>query len=284
MGSVTLSVKKFLVGTLIGIASMVPGVSGAVLAVCFGVYERAVAILADLRHKLKDEFSFIALLALGIVFGMFLVAFGLDFLFEQYRFISILLFTGLIIGQYPELWRHTEPSVKPSKVNIICLVIGFLIMCSFLFMGGAQDKVLTHDMISYLYMIVVGVFLAISKIAPGISGSTVLMAGGLMAPLTHAMTTFDIRLLIPLGIGLIIGLVLFSKVVNYALNNYRKSSYMMIFGLTVGSTIVMLSTSVEYYVGSIDLVTGAIAFVIGVVISIIFTKLGQRTSQDFALD
>lgn len=278
-----LSVKKFLIGTLIGIASMVPGVSGAVLAVCFGVYERAVAVLADLRHKLREEFSFIALLALGIVFGMFLVASGLDFLFEQYRFISILLFTGLIIGQYPELWRHTEPAVKPSATNIVCLVIGFLIMCSFLFMGETQDKVLTHDTMSYFYMMIVGIFLAISKISPGISGSTILMAVGLMVPLTRAMATFDIKLLIPLGIGMIIGLVLFSKVVNYALNNYRISSYMMIFGLTLGSTIVMLSTSIEHYAGSMDLLTGATALIIGIVISIIFTKLGRKTSQDFAL-
>lgn len=276
------AIKKFAVGSVIGIASTVPGVSGAVLAVCFGVYERLVADIADLRHRLKKDFWFILIIGLGILFGMFLSAFGLDFIFENYRMISVLLFAGLIIGQLPELWTQTDTSVKPKSTNYLALIVGLIIMGSFLIMGTSESKVIGHDITSILYMVLVGVIFSVSKLAPGISGATILLAIGLFEPLMKVMTNFDIILLIPLGIGILIGLVVFSKVVNYALNHYRKSTYFMIFGLTIGSIFVMLGDAVNHYVGGTELAVGIVCFIVGIVLSILFTKIGKSTKEEFA--
>lgn len=284
MESVASAAKKFIIGTLIGIASTVPGVSGAIIAVCFGVYERLIADLADLFHKIKEDLAFIVLIGGGILFGMVAIAFGLDFIMDNYVVAAMLLFLGLIGGQLPELWNLTEPSVKISKTNAAAFIIGLAITICLLFLGTSEDKVLTHDLVSYGYMFLVGILFSVSKLAPGISGSTVLLALGLFAPLMHIVTTFDLLLLIPAGLGLVVGLLGFAKVVNYALTKYRKSTYLMIFGLTIGSMFIIFKEAAIEYVGIEDLLLGAVALVVGILLSMWFTRLGKKTSKEFALE
>jgi putative membrane protein len=274
--------KKFSIGTLIGIVSTMPGVSGAVLAVCFGIYERLIADIADFVHKIREDFGFLMTVGLGIAFGIVIVSLGLDFILENYEVASMMLFTGLILGQLPELWKHTEPEIKLSKLNVLSFIVGLIIMGFFLILGASEDVVLSHNLTSCLYMILIGVIFSVSHLAPGISGSTVLLAMGLLAPLTHTIATFDIFLMVPLLIGVFAGLFSFAKVIHYALKNYRKSTYMMIFGLTVGSIFVIMKEAVIAYSGVEDLALGAVAFVAGILVSIWFSRLGRNTSEEFA--
>lgn len=272
------NIKRFMIGTLIGIASMLPGVSGAVIAVCFGVYERLIADVADIFHKWRSDLLFLALIGCGIVVGMVAVAFGLDYL-GKYKVLSLFLFAGLIAGQLPGLFALTSDGTPIKSVNYLAIAVGILIMCVFLFLGTGQDAVLTHDASSFVIMIAVGIFLAISKLAPGISGSTVMLVFGLFYPLMAAITHFDLFLLLPVGIGLLIGLLGFSKVVNYAINSYRKSTYFVIFGLTIGSLLVIFKDALNEALTSMDMVYGMIAVVVGIAISLWFVRLGNNNKD-----
>lgn len=284
MTSLLPALKKFSIGALIGIVSTVPGVSGAVLAVCFGVYERLVADIADIAHKIREDFRFLMTLGLGIAFGIVIISMGLDYVMENYAVASMMLFTGMIFGQLPELWKFTEPEIRPSKTNILAFAVGVAVMCLFLilfFLEASEDVALTHDMTSCLYMLLIGAIFSISHLAPGISGATVLLAMGLYTPLLHTIATFDL-LIAPLLIGVFIGLIGFARVVHYALTRYRRSTYMMILGLTVGSVFVIVKEAVTAYSGTADILLGAAALAAGVLISIWFSRLGKGAAEEFS--
>lgn len=272
-------IKRFFVGTIVGIASMLPGVSGGVIAVCFGIYERLVADLADLRHRIKTDFYFLLIIGLGILLGMFLIAFGLEYLMDTYMVIALFFFVGLIIGQMPELWKITKPKTeKFNSYNILAAVIGFLIMLAILFMGVANDVVLGHNIASYISLMFVGVIIAVSKLAPGISGSTIILALGLYHPLMKAITDLDWALIIPLMLGLIIGLLAFAKFINYALNSHKTSTYCMIIGLTVGSILVILDYAYVDISSYVDVIGGMISLLLGIGLSLLFVKIGKISS------
>jgi putative membrane protein len=277
------ALKKFLIGTLLGIISAVPGVSGVVLAVTFGVYERLVDDIAHIRHKIIEDFSFLITLGIGLVFGIILISFGLDFFIENYKIASMLLFFGMILGQLPQLWKYTMPEIKSSKTDIAALIIGVIVMCLLLVLGVSNDITVGHDPSSIIFMLFIGIIYAISHIAPGISGSTLLFALGLLELLTHTIASFDAVLLVPLVIGTIIGLIGFAKIVHYALVHYRKPTYMMIFGFTIGSILIVLKETYESYTGPSDLALGVVALIVGILISLWFSRIGKKTSKELSV-
>jgi len=283
MDSPLSTLKKFTIGALVGIVSTVPGVSGAVLAVCFGIYERLIADIADIRHKIKEDFGFLMVVGLGIAFGIVVSFKGLDWILENYMVASMMLFTGMILGQLPELWKFTEPEIKPSKTNILALVVGIAVMCLFLALAmlESEEVVLTHDMTSCIYMIIIGVIFAMSHLAPGISGATVLLAVGLYPPLINTIASFDAVLMVPLIIGIFVGLIGFANIVHRAITEFRKSTYMVILGLTMGSLLVIMWEAISVEPGIADIALGAVALVAGILISIWFSKLGRKASKEF---
>jgi len=280
MGSPLTILKRFIIGVLVGIVSTVPGVSGAVLAVCFGIYERLVRDVADLRQWIRKDFGFLMVIGVGLIIGIIVSFKGLDWVLENYLVASMMLFTGMIIGQLPELWKYTEPRTKPSKTNIAAFIVGIVIMCLFLILAmyKADEIVMSHDVVSCLYMIVIGIIFSISHLAPGISGATVLLAMGLYPPLIHTIADMDLVLMVPLVIGILIGLIGFAKVVHYALSRYRKTTYMLIFGLTMGSILVIIREVIAAEPGSADIALGLVAFGAGIIISVLFSRAGRKSS------
>jgi putative membrane protein len=278
-------VKKFLIGTLLGIISAVPGVSGVILAVTFGVYERLVEDIADIRHKIREDFRFLLVLGLGLLFGIVIISFGLTFVIDNYKIAAMLLFFGMIVGQLPELRKYTMPEIKPSKRDIAARVIGVAIMCSLLVFGisSIEYSETTHEIKWVLLMLLIGVIYAISHIAPGISGSTLLFAFGLLYLPLETIREHDFVLLLPLVIGTFIGLIGFAKIVHYAIVRYRKTTYMMIFGFAVGSVLIVLRETYNAYNEPTDLILGVAALAVGILLSLWFSRIGKRTSAEYTV-
>lgn len=272
----TAELKRFFIGAVIGVASMLPGVSGAVIAVCFGVYERLIEDIADLKNKLKPDFMFLLILGLGIVLGMGIAAVGLDELMKGSMVIALFFFLGLIVGQMPELKNlANEGTEKCSVYNMAGLIVGFVIMIAIMLLGVGENVDIEHNMFSFVCLLGVGIIFAVSKIAPGISGSTLLLALGLYQPMLNAVTGLDWFLITPMMIGLIIGLLGFAKVMNKAIANHRKSTYYTIIGLTLGSMVVILSYAWAEMSTPHDIVFGIVSMIIGIVVSLAFIRLGS---------
>ena len=287
MESPLTALKRFLIGALLGFISAVPGVSGVIIAVTFGVYERLVRDIADIRHKIRTDFWFLLILGLGVLFGIIVVSFVLTDLLDKYTIAAMMLFFGMIVGQLPQLWTYTMPEVRSSKKDIAAFVVGLLIMCILLLfrvqgVDSLHIEQTSESIVWVLLMLVIGVIYAISHIAPGISGSTLLFAFGLLYLPLEVIREHDIVLLVPLAVGTVVGLIGFAKIVHYVIERYRKPTYMMIFGFAVGSVLIVLWEIYEAYNQPTDLLFGVIALVVGIAISLWFSKKGETTAEEIA--
>ena len=279
MGNSRQSVKLLIVGTIVGIASMVPGLSGAVLAVCLGIYERLIADLADLRNKIRKDLAFLVLVGCGMILGTFIVSFGLDYVIENYKAISFLFFVGLIVGQLPSLINQTDRSKPVTQSNILALVVGLIVMAIIALIGGYQNEIIfDHNIFSCICMVAIGAIFAISHLVPGISGTTVLLALGVLTALTNAITELDFIFLIPILLGLVIGVLSFAKIVHRSITNHRNSTYFLILGLVLGSIAIIVSDAITIIAGWEEVVLGFVFFLFGILVSLGLSKFSIASS------
>ena len=271
--------KDILVGALVGLVSMLPGASGATIAVIFGIYERLVSDLADIRHRLLKDLRFIILIFIGIVLGMMVCAFGLEFLMDHIEVPTMFFFAALIVAQIPDIMKLGDDGEPLSKWNIAAFVVGFVIMIAFLFLGDGNDVEL-EGITGTVLMVLVGITLAVSKLAPGVSGSTVLLALGLYAPFMHALTDMDIGYLLPILIGLVIGILGFSKIVDHCMRNHKKSTYVMILGLTAGSVITVSVQAIMKLSGTEMIAMSIAGIVIGLLLGIGLSKVASSYAKE----
>ena len=271
--------KDILVGALVGLVSMLPGASGATIAVIFGIYERLVSDLADIRHRLLKDLRFIILIFIGIVLGMMVCAFGLEFLMDHIEVPTMFFFAALIVAQIPDIMKLGDDGEPLSKWNIAAFIVGFVIMIAFLFLGDGNDVKL-EGITGTVLMVLVGITLAVSKLAPGVSGSTVLLALGLYAPFMHALTDMDIGYLLPILIGLVIGVLGFSKIVDHCMRNHKKSTYVMILGLTAGSVITVSVQAIMKLSGTEMIAMSIAGIVIGLLLGIGLSKVASSYAKE----
>ena len=233
------AVKDLMVGMLMGIVSFLPGASGSTIAVIFRVYERLVADVADIRNKLLKDLRFILPIAVGVLAGMFLCAKVLDELSKEYEIQLMFLFVALIVTQIPDIKRMGDDGNKLTPSDIIAFIVGVAIMVVFMVIGwnAPVDK----DNSGFIVMMLIGVIYAMSLLSPGISGSTILLALGFYWVYTNVIGDFihHMDLVLPIALGALIGALAFSKVIDYCMRNYRKTTYMVILGLTVGSAVTV---------------------------------------------
>ena len=114
--------KDVLVGALVGIVSMLPGASGATIAVIFGIYERLVSDLADIRNRLLKDLRFVALILIGVVLGMVVCAFGLEFLMDNIEVPTMFFFAALIVAQIPDIMKLGDDGKPLSGWNILAFI------------------------------------------------------------------------------------------------------------------------------------------------------------------
>ena len=233
------AVKDLMVGMLMGIVSFLPGASGSTIAVIFRVYERLVADVADIRNKLLKDLWFILPIGIGVLAGMFLCAKVLDELSKQYEIQLMFLFVALIVTQIPDIKRMGDDGKKLTTADIIAFAVGVAIMVAFMVIGwnAPVDK----ENSGFILMVLIGIIYAMSLLSPGISGSTILLALGFYWVYTSVIGDFihHMDLVLPIALGALIGALAFSKVIDYCMRNYRKTTYMVILGLTVGSALTV---------------------------------------------
>jgi len=270
------SLRNVLVGFVVGMASQVPGLSGGVMAIVFGVYERLVEDLADIYRRIRPEFLFFLTLGIGIAAGMWLPAKGIELLMESHYVFSMFLFIGLIAGQIPDVTREIRCGGSPVGAGgVLCLAVGFAMTFSMMFFQLPQISGIDGGALGMILMFVAGVVLAVSKLAPGISGSTVLLAFGLFGIYNSAIANLEFGLLVPLGLGLLLGVVVFAKVMRSLLRDHRTATYCAILGLTIGSVFAIIPDvhSAE------ELLVGVPATLVGIVCSLSVSYITRRTGK-----
>ncbi len=258
------ALRNAITGLLMGIFMMMPGASGATMAVVFGVYERLIRDISRLREFLIKDVGFLLTLGLGGVLGVLICAKGLDFLIESYEIPIMFFFAALISVQVPDIAQNVKEDTKPTAYNILAFVMGVAIMLVILYVGtleGGDEK--DYGIIG---MFIAGILYAICALSPGISGSTILLALGLLTPVLDGLSGFHLSKVLPIILGAVVGVLCFAKLIDHFVTNNRRSTYSAILGLTVGSIITVVAQGFLSMDGGDYLLPCIIGIVLGAIV------------------
>lgn len=272
----TLVIKGF----LIGVANIIPGVSGGTLAITLGIYEKLIETISHFFKNLKENIKFIIPIGIGAVLSILLLSRVISFCLDKYTLATILFFIGLILGGIPLLNKKIKGHYKNvSNIIIFLLSFGFVVALSIL-KGENVVSFENMQVINYIMLFLVGVVAAATMIIPGVSGSFVLMLLGYYKPIVDTigdLTKFnniwqDMMILVPFGIGVLVGIVAISKLLEFLFKKYEVKTYFGVMGFIMAS-IITIFTGAEGLVFSVpQLLIGLILLGIGFVVAY---KLGE---------
>lgn len=240
------AVKLFFIGIILGVANVIPGVSGGTLAVVFNVYDRLINVISLNVKKIISEWKFLLPLALGMGVGIIGFSKILTFLFENYPMQTNLFFVGIIAGSIPLVYRKIKSSMqeiseknkKPYLSTIICFIVALAIMIVMTVFKDFSGSSVIYTELSgslFLLLLVSGALGAVAMIIPGISGSFLLLAIGTYATVIGSVSDFNIPLMIPTAIGILLGLFFGAFLVRTLMKKVPTQTYGSILGLVIGS-------------------------------------------------
>lgn len=241
--------KNILKGIGIGVANIIPGVSGGTLAVVFGIYDylmEAIACFLTATKEKKIEYAkFIAQIGVGAIIGILAFARIIKYLFANYPLYTKIAFIILILPSIPLIVKGEN---YKEKKNIFSFILGFIFIMIFTFIvikvsGEPQNvgTVRTVFSMSYYIKLVFCGFIAIgAMIVPGISGSFLLLILGEYENIISYINGFQIVPMIYLAVGMGLGALGFTKVINYYLKHHRSVTLFFILGIIIASLIQLI--------------------------------------------
>lgn len=274
------NIMLILKGFALGIANVIPGVSGGTIAVILGIYEKLIDILSNLKTKLKENFKYLLFLAIGLILAVGLFSNAVTFCLKNYPFATILFFIGFIIGGMPPLLNKVKSKIDIKSV--ICFIIAFTVVMLMAFITpDTMNKSL--DIINIKTLIIlflIGVLGAASMVLPGISGSFVLMLIGYYEPIMNSISEFtklnnlthNILILAMFGLGVLFGIIFMAKLIKILLEKYEIPMYMGIIGFVIASAISILVSVIGSSYGVLQIIIGVILMFIGIIASRMISK------------
>lgn len=251
-------------GMILGIANVIPGVSGGTMAVVLGLYDKLISSVNNIFKDFKNNFKFLLQIGVGVGLGVILFSNLISFLLGSYPRQTNFLFIGLILGTCPLLYKKaSEKKVKP--INYLWFVISFGIL---ILMSIFKDIETTSNIIrnvtfsSAIPLILSGFVAAMAMVLPGISGSFVLLLLGLYNSLVTAVKEFNLPILLVVTIGVVLGFLTMTKVVETLFKKYPQTAYWIILGLVLGSVFAIYPGFSFDISGIISIVTLIIGFFI----------------------
>lgn len=283
------------VGFSIGLSVIVPGISGSAIAIIMKVYDKMMYSFSNLFKRFKDCILYLIPIGIGIVAG-----FGIGFvlvklLLETIPFITICFFVGLMVGTFPILFKEIKgeaSTVDRKLLFLLGVLLPLLITVISLFANGDNSLVGLHFG-HYALFLFLGVLVSLTQIIPGLSATVLLMMFGYYTAILNGVgselfTDFKLLLVyVMLGVGFVIGILLFSKVINRLLDRQRKPFFYTICGLSIGSMLAVFlgNECVDIYASwqgtrmAVDLVVGAVSLAVGFAITFAIYLYDKKKEQ-----
>ena len=234
----------FLKGFFIGIGKIIPGVSGSVLAISFGVYEESLRRIETFFHNIRENFSFLAPLGCGIVLAVLLGSHLILFCLEHYYVYTMTLFIGLILGTIPGLLKEHERNTK----DWIFIFLLFLFLY-FIYQGVRLDEfVPSNSLFSNFYVFFLGFLDAVTTVVPGLSGTSTFMVIGSYTFVLKLFSNpfFQIGYTCLFGLGLVVGVVLMIIFVNFCFRKYAHTTWNFILAFLFSSVFFLFLKVIDF--------------------------------------
>ena len=259
--------SNFIKGIFIGTGAILPGISSGVLCVVFGIYEKLLNSVLDFFKSPMKNLKYLLPIILGGIIGIFLVSKLLIFLFDNYNLITCFCFIGLILGSIPSILKQAKLKDKRSNSKILNYLFLLLTLSFSMFLvametlnENANFFAGSDAMPSFMKLFFSGLLMSGGVVIPGISSSVILMILGVYNVYLQAISSLNFFVLIPMGIGLLIGGVIFLKIIQFLFRNFKSYTYYAITGFTLGS-VFELFPGIEFSLyGFLSIVCGIVCF------------------------
>lgn len=266
---------KIFQGTFVGLGAVLPGISGGVLCVVFGIYKMIMEFLSDPFKKFKTHFPKLLPYGIGLVIGFLGVAKILAFLLERYEAPSVCVFIGLIVGMIPSLFREAGEQGR-SKGSFVSLIIAMIAIFALLISLKYLSVTITPNFAWYLFC---GFCLALSVIAPGMSFSTLLMPLGLYQPFVDGISSFDMAILVPAGIGAIATVILFAKAIDALFTHFYSLAFHGIIGVVIAATVMIIPFS-SFTLSTTSCIVNIMCLAGGIIVALCLDKFNQKFADE----
>lgn len=283
--------KEFIVnilrGMVIGVANVIPGVSGGTMMVSMGIYDKLILVLTHFIRRMKEAIALLVPIAIGMLLAIAVFAkIFSEILFPKFPVQTNLFFIGLILGGLPLIYGKVRgntirvPQIA-AFVLFFVMVVGFALLGE----GGGASADISFSAVNVIKLLCVGVIAAATMVIPGVSGSMMMMLLGYYNTIIdtinafiNALKDFDIPamldtfvVLVPFGIGVLVGIVAVAKLIEFMLNKYPLVTYWAIIGLIMASPFAILIMMEAAEIAVFEIITGVILLAVGFFISL---KLG----------
>lgn len=258
---------RFFKGILCGLGGVSPGLSGSVMLIIFGLYNKTIEAIGTFFKKPKENFLFLLPLFLGIGIGVLLFGNLVSILLDKYEMITRLTFLGFVLGTIPLFYKKVK-SKDFRKNNYLIIIFAFVVGLSLMLFNDSFSQT---DKLNIFESVFMGLVLAASTIIPGIDSSVMLSSLGLFEIYIKAIKNLEFAILLPALIGVGIGVLIFSAIINYLIKKHYTITYCIIFGLFLSIVPSVINSSVK------------LSFNLTTFISIIFMAVGSYISYKFSM-
>ena len=279
-------ILDMLKGAVIGIANVIPGVSGGTMAVSMGIYNKLISSVSHLFSQFKKSIRTLLPILIGCVIGIVCFTYAIKYLLTNQPLPTCLTFLGLILGGVPVLIREMKTGIRKSRrrrltaMNVLAFLVMFLLAAALPFFKESTDTLttLTATPGTMIMLFFMGIIAAATMVIPGVSGSMILMILGYYYGVINSITGFmdalkagnwnallgEAAILIPFGIGCVLGIFLIAKLIEYLFERHTVSTYAAILGLILSSPFgIFHNTGALAHVTVGGLIIGIILMIAG---------------------
>lgn len=260
-------------GVMIGIANIIPGVSGGTMAVSLGIYDRLIGAVSGLFKEFKKNIAFLIPIIIGCGIGIVGFTYAIEYLLDKHTFVTCMAFVGLILGGLPAIIFSMKSKMTSGGIGvfgILAFVIAFVISGGMPLLKESKDalNVIAVTPVNMVILFILGVVASATMVIPGVSGSMMLMIFGYYYAIINTIKTFldnlrafdlmrmkdGILLLAPFGIGVILGIFLIAKLITFLFEKYGVQTFCAILGLVISSPIaIFINTGLVSKLGSLSI-------------------------------
>ena len=226
-------------GIFIGAGAIVPGVSSGVLCVIFGIYEKLLYAVLNFFKDIKQNVKFLFPIVLGVGIGVLIFSNALNYVLYEFPTQTKSIFIGLIIGTIPSLLKEVNEKEKFHPQNLIYLLIALGIGIISVILENRISIIRDIGDINIFYLVICGAMMSLGIIVPGVSSTIILMLLGVYPVYLQSIATINLPVLIPMGIGLLLGSIIVMKITKRLLEKYYAKTFYSIIGFTIGSIFVL---------------------------------------------
>lgn len=250
-------------GIFIGAGAIVPGLSSGVLCVIFGIYEKLLDAVLNFFKDIKQNIKFLFPIALGVGIGVLLFSNGINYALYAFPIQTKSIFIGLILGTIPSLIKEVNEKEPFRPQNVVYLLIALAIGIVTVILENQMTIISNVEEINSFYLILCGVIMSLGIIVPGVSSTIILMLLGVYSIYLQSVANLYLPVLIPMGIGLVLGSIVVMKVTKILLEKQYAKTFYSIIGFTIGSILVLVPQGMN----TLEMILSILCILLGVYIS-----------------